>query len=283
MAMKNPGDKANKLSVGMEVEINPQNDRTRKKRVVGLIAKILSRDSNHPHGILVSLENGETGRVKNIVDKSTASNDQVATSGKSIDVNSANLDLQSLLDLGENHHIEYKASILWSSRYSDLQIQESNSKEVKKIRRDASKFIIAKSIAGFLNADGGNLIIGINENKTDKKDEIIGIESEFYKLHDQCVDGYRRMIVDQIIKEFFPVNIFHHINNYLHINFVKFDEKTICHIKVAKSDSKVFITHKKEEYFFVRIDASTREIHGEEIVDYCMRRFSTIPGRGGSN
>lgn len=272
--MENIGNNVNNISVGMEVEINPQNDRTREKRVSGVIAEILTRSSQHSYGILVSLENGEIGRVKKIIGKPTESESQAIIFVENVQGSDDSIDLGSLIDNGENHFVEYKSSILWSVRFSDQQIQESTSKEIKKYRRDASKFIIAKSIAGFLNSDGGNLIIGIKENKTAKKDEIIGIESEFYKLQDQCVDGYRRMIVDQIIKEYFPSNIFHHINDYLHINFEKLEEKTICHIQVMKSDSKVFITHKKEVYFFVRIDASTREIHGEEIVDYCMKRFS---------
>lgn len=269
--MNQLGNYLENLAVGMKVEINPQRDKSRKERVEGVISQILTRSPQHSHGILVELQSGETGRVKNIIQSSTTTKNHTEEPGE---VKIPPQDLFSLISNGENHFVEYKSSILWSARLSDQQIQESMSKEVKKFGRDASKFIIAKSIAGFLNSDGGNLAIGIKENKTAKQDEIIGIESEFYKLQDQCVDGYRRMIVDQIIKEFFPSNIFHHINNYLHINFEKFEEKTICHIKAIKSDSKVFITHKKEVYFFVRIDASTREIHGEEIVDYCMKRFS---------
>lgn len=272
--MVSSGNCIDNLAVGMEVEINPQKDRSRENRVVGLIAKILTKSSQHPHGILVSLETGETGRVKNIISKPTGRETQVKTPVRSVQRVDDNIDLESLIANGENHFVEYKSSILWSVKFSDQQIQESNSKEVKKYRRDASKFIIAKTIAGFLNSDGGNLIIGIKENKTVLKDEIVGIDSEFYKLQDQCIDGYRRMIVDQIIKVFFPSNILHHINDYLHINFEKFEEKVVCHIKMIKSDSKVFITHKKEKYFFVRIDASTREIHGEDIVDYCMKHFS---------
>jgi len=274
--MVNSGNCIDNLAVGMEVEINPQKDRSRENRVLGIIAEILTKSSQHPHGILVSLETGETGRVKKIISKPTGRETQGKTPIRDVQRVDDNIDFESLITNGENHFVEYKSSILWSVKFSDQQVQDSNTKEVKKYRRDASKFIIAKTIAGFLNSDGGNLVIGIKENKTVKKDEIVGIESEFNKLQDQCTDGYRRMIVDQIIKEFFPSSIFHHINNYLHINFEKFEKKMVCHIKVLKSDSQVFITHKKEEYFFVRIDASTREIHGEEIVDYCLKRFSRI-------
>ena len=272
--MGTSGNDIDNLAVGMAVEINPQRDRSRKKCVSGLIAEILTRSSHHPHGVLVSLENGEIGRVKKIISKSTASKAQTTTSLEKIQENDDSINLESLIANGENHFAEYKSSTLWSVKLSDQQIKESSSPEVKRYKRDASKFIIAKTLAGFLNSDGGNLLIGIKENKSVQKDEVIGIESELSKLKDQCIDGYRRMIIDQIIKLYFPVNIFHHFNNYFEISFEKFEEKTICWIQIKKSDEQVFINHNKIEYFFVRIDASTREIHGREIVDYCMKRFT---------
>ena len=58
------------VKVGMAVEINPRSDRTRKLRVQGVIAEILTRAKDHPHGLLVKLENGEIGRVKNIMTSS---------------------------------------------------------------------------------------------------------------------------------------------------------------------------------------------------------------------
>ncbi len=55
---------------------------------------------------------------------------------------------------------------------------------------------------------------------------------------------------------------------------MKIEGKTVCGIHANKSDNKVFISYKNEGHFFVRIDASTREISGEDVVDYCMKRFS---------
>ena len=54
----------NDISVGQNVEINPRDDRTRLKRVSGIVAEVLTKNINHPHGILVKLETGEVGRVK---------------------------------------------------------------------------------------------------------------------------------------------------------------------------------------------------------------------------
>ena len=261
------------IQSGMQVEINPQRDRTRKQLVIGIIKDILTKTDKHPHGILVELESGEKGRVKKIVSSSDVPVNDIEGTAKTIEVESAR-DIASIISRGENHFVEFKSSILWSVKFTSQQIEQSKSRELKKYGKNASKFIIAKSIAGFLNSDGGDLIIGIKENKDGGQDEVIGVESEFPKLKDKCIDGYRRMIIDQIVKQFFPTNIFNHINQYMQINFEELEGKMVCGIHANKSDTKVFISYKNEAHFFVRIDASTREISGEDVVDYCMKRFS---------
>lgn len=274
LMVQQTGTNRNDLEVGMQVEINPQRDRTRRQRFSGVIKEILTNSSHHTHGILVSLESGEIGRVKKII---SLPSETVIKAKPQQELPSAvplTKGLESLIDEGENHFVEFKSSILWSIKFTDEDIQKSRSWEVKKYGKNTSKFIIAKTLSGFLNTDGGNLIVGVKENKTKAEDEIIGVESEFFKLQDPCVDGYRRMILDQIVKPFLPVKYFHHFNDYLTIAFEIINGKTVCWIQVQKGDEQAFLTHNKQEHFFVRIDASTRELHGEDIVNYCLKRFS---------
>lgn len=253
------------LKPGMKVRINPQTDKSRKILIEGEIADILTKSLDHPHGILVSLTNGEKGRVKEIISHGAIQN-----------VNSNKSEAEDIVDIiknGEDHFSEFKSSALWSLKLTDEDIKKSKSPEVKQFGRNASKVILAKTLAGFLNTDGGYLIVGIKENKDGGEDEIIGVESEYFKLNDKCDDGYRRMIVDTIIKPYFPSSIFNHINDYLRISFHAVEGKTICTIKAVKSDVKVFLALNRFDKFYIRVDASTREINGEEIVDYCVKRF----------
>lgn len=162
---------------------------------------------------------------------------------------------------------------MWSKNYSKDQIQKSNSKYLHEFKHDASKFIIAKTICGFLNTNGGDLIIGIKENKDENRDEIIGVEGEFGKLKDKCEDGYRRMIVDDIIRKYFLPEIYNHLSDHITINLPQVDDKTLCWLRMKRSDSKVFLQAKKKDYFFIRTDAETREIEGKEMVDYCEKHF----------
>lgn len=256
---------SNSLKPGMRVIINPQTDKTRKVLVEGEIAEILTKSHTHPYGILVSLTSGEKGRVKDIASCATLS--EMPLSIQKVD------NIEDVIKNGEDHFCEFKTSMLWSTRLSDQELKNTCSREIKEYGRNTSKIIIAKTIAAFLNSDGGYLIIGIKENKQGDVDEIIGIESEYYKLNDKCEDGYRRMIIYSVIKPYFPSSVFNHINNYLHIRFHKINSKTVCSISIRESDVKVFLYINKKELFYIRVDASTRQLQGEQIVDYCIRRF----------
>ena len=55
------------IRIGGLVEIvEKQNQRT-DIRTKGYVSRILTKSSQHPHGIKVRLETGEVGRVKNII------------------------------------------------------------------------------------------------------------------------------------------------------------------------------------------------------------------------
>jgi len=267
-------DKIHKnLEAGMTVEINPRADRSGKQRIRGIISEILTKADRHPHGILVNLETGETGRVKQVVD--AGSSTLVNTVPPALDNKTGTISLAALIKEGENHRIEFKDRALWSTNYTseDIKNHRPQTKELHAFGKVTSKVIVAKIIASFLNSNGGTLIVGVKENKEGGQDQIVGIEQEFSKLKDSCQDGYRRMIVD-LIKDYFPSNIFNHLDQYFRIVFEKIGDDTVCGITVSKSDKRVFLKLNNNDHFFIRTDASTRELIGEEVVDYCQSRFS---------
>lgn len=261
-----------KLAIGMNVEINPREDKTREKRVQGVVAEILTKNQDHPHGILVKLESGETGRVKKIMASLASSEVRAKPSNN---VHGVRTKLRDLIQQGENHRVEFKDRALWSANFTsdDIKNHHPQTKELHAYGKATSKVIVAKILASFLNSNGGTLIIGIKENKDGAKDKIVGVKQEYEKLKDPCQDGYRRMMVD-LIKDYFPSNIFNHLDDYFRIDFEEIDGKSVCGITVSKSDKRVFLKLNGVDHFFIRTDASTRELSGEEIVDYCNNRFA---------
>jgi len=271
--MTNNGNSTPKnLKIGMHVGINPQSDRTRKKIVQGIVSEILTKSDNHPHGVLVLLESGEKGRVKAILNQDGTNESCKSEISKNGELAPATLN--EYIKEGENHHIEYKASALWSSKFTndDIKTHKPQSSDLHTYGKNISKVIVAKTLAGFLNTDGGTLLIGIKENKNNDIDEIIGVEVEYVNLKDQCQDGYRRMLVD-LIKDYFPANVFNHLNQYLQIRFEDVKDKVVCGVTATRSDKRVFLKLKDVDHFYIRTDASTRELHGEEVLDYCIKRF----------
>jgi len=54
------------IKIGSEVEIVQKHHQRTGELTEGIVKRILTNSSNHPHGIKVQLETGEVGRVKNI-------------------------------------------------------------------------------------------------------------------------------------------------------------------------------------------------------------------------
>jgi uncharacterized repeat protein (TIGR03833 family) len=256
------------IKTGLSVEIFLKEDRLGKNPHQGIVSQILTHSSFHSRGIMVRLEDGKIGRVHKILSEFSPS----PSIDKTIELKE--IDFKNLLTNGENEFVEFKSSTLWSKNITEEEIQvPTASREVKAFGREASRAIIGKVITGFLNTNGGNLVIGIKENKTKNPDEIIGIESEFGKLEDPCTDGYRRMIVDSIIRKYFPPEIYNHFSDYLKITFPEIDGKIVCWIQIQKSKVPVFLTIRNAEYFFIRLDAETRELDGKQMGEYCAKRF----------
>lgn len=183
--------------------------------------------------------------------------------------------IEAMIKAGESGHREFKLQALWSAHLTKEDIAASESPDVKKYRTNASKFIIARSIAGFLNTDGGDLIIGIREDRLNNAITVAGIENDYPHLTeaDRNPDGYRRMLVDAIIRKYLP-EIFDTASQFIHISFPVISGKTLCHIHVKRSEKPVFVDSGTEEIFFVRVDASTRALSGKTLTHYTLTRFS---------
>jgi uncharacterized repeat protein (TIGR03833 family) len=266
--LNDPGKHLENIKIGLAVEIILKEDRSGKNPVQGIVSEILTHTSFHSHGIMVRLEDGKIGRVHKILSELTLSTPVVKT------IQPKEFDFPELVKNGENEFVEFKSSALWSKSLTEEQMKAPTvSREVRAFGREASKAIIAKGISGFLNTQGGHLVIGIKENKTQEADDIIGIESEFGKLEDRCTDGYRRMVVDNIIRKYFHPEIYNHFSKYIRITFPEIDEKILCWINISKSDIPAFVTIQRNDYFFIRMDAETRALEGKEMVEYCAKRF----------
>ena len=52
------------IQIGKTVEVVQKHHQRSGELTLGVVKKILTKSSNHPHGIKVQIESGEVGRVK---------------------------------------------------------------------------------------------------------------------------------------------------------------------------------------------------------------------------
>ena len=64
---KSDGRNRNNIKIGLDVMIVQKHDQRTGNLTEGTVKRILTKSSNHPHGIKVQLETGEIGRVKKIL------------------------------------------------------------------------------------------------------------------------------------------------------------------------------------------------------------------------
>ena len=64
---KRDGRNRKNIQIGYTVEIVQKHHQRTGELTEGTVKRLLTKSSNHPHGIKVQLETGEIGRVKNVL------------------------------------------------------------------------------------------------------------------------------------------------------------------------------------------------------------------------
>jgi len=157
---------------------------------------------------------------------------------------SMNEELEELILAGESDRLEFKSTL----RY-DLRTKEVNKK---------LEFVIAKTIAAFLNSEGGDLLIGIDDDSN-----ALGLEDDLRTLEKQSIDGFELHLIG-IINKYVGKQYGRHTK----ITFPIYDSQQICRIQVSRSGSPVFTIYEGKEEFFVRTGCSSQPLSRGEQSNY---------------
>jgi len=147
--------------------------------------------------------------------------------------------------MGESSKTEFKSTMIF-----DIKNNQPNRKKMPKI--------IARSIAGFLNTDGGTLLIGVDDDGN-----ICGIELDLPYVNNKNKDGYQQYLIQTIVN-----NLGGSRTTFTEINFGEKDGHEVCIVDIKPSNDAVFITCYDKETFFIRSGNTTRSIEGEELLRY---------------
>lgn len=158
-------------------------------------------------------------------------------------------DLEALIKQGENPHLEFKSSLRWD-------IVEN------RVNR-ALEGVAIKTLAGFMNGQGGTLLIGVSD-----EGEILGLDKDYQTLKKPGRDGYEQLIMTIIAS-----NMGADICQFVRVVYHDLDGLEICRLIVQPSTRPVFIQQGNNPKLYLRTGGGTRELNVQEAIDYMKARW----------
>ncbi|HEY6420091.1 MAG TPA: ATP-binding protein [Candidatus Binataceae bacterium] len=155
----------------------------------------------------------------------------------------------------EGQTIEFKSSLRW-----DL-----NQRRVGKEVEGA----VIKTVAAFLNSDGGVLMIGVSDDKV-----ALGLEADYRTITDKPnKDGFL-LTLQQTLSNAFGTDNF---TRYLRIDFCNISGKEICVVYVRPARSEMFVQEKtalgSKQSFYIRVSNATKSLEGAEMMSYVRQHW----------
>lgn len=152
--------------------------------------------------------------------------------------------LPNLIAGGESEFVEFKSSL----RYDYRQIKTDKNLE----------HIVLKEIAGFLNAKGGILIIGVDDTG-----KVLGLENDYWTLKKKNKDGFQQRIILLVSNEFGK-----DICSRIHIAFHPIQHDEICTVYIESSQRPVYLNEGNRTVFYLRTGNITNPLTTSETVKY---------------
>jgi hypothetical protein len=163
-----------------------------------------------------------------------------------VDSDIPQIDILDLIKQDESYNLEFKSTFSWNLN------EQKTDKEMK--------FSVLKSIVGFMNSNGGTLIIGVNDNH-----DVIGMAYDYDSNWKGNKDGFLLDFNDYIEKAIGLSNY----KKYISFNQEPIDGKEVCVVKVEKSLDPIYIKKNNQKYLYVRIENKTKPLDDpEEITQY---------------
>jgi len=122
---------------------------------------------------------------------------------------------------------------------------------------------VVKTIAGFLNHNGGNLLIGVADNGT-----IEGLERDFATLKRKDRDGFEQLLMGIVRNK-----LGGDVCSLLHVVFHKIEGKDVCRVLIEPSHRPVHAHHDGRAHYFLRTGNATVELDTEEALEHVTQQW----------
>lgn len=118
---------------------------------------------------------------------------------------------------------------------------------------------VLKTIAAFLNAKGGTLLIGVADDG-----QVLGLDADGFPNEDKMGLHLVNLIKDRIGEVFMP---------YVHPHFEEQDGTRILSVRCERGPKPAFVKDGPVQRFYVRGGNATTELSGGSVTDYVKHRF----------
>ncbi|MDJ0790450.1 MAG: putative DNA binding domain-containing protein [Acidimicrobiia bacterium] len=160
--------------------------------------------------------------------------------------------IADVIEGGESTDVEFKSTSRWNLH--------TGSKD------DRMELAVTKTVAGFLNSDGGTLIVGVDDDGRP-----VGLEHDLSLMKAPDHDRYELWLTDHLQKTLGKPAM-----TFVSIRFEPYLQSTVVVIAVSPSDRPVFVNEPKGNRtadFYVRMGNSTRKLLTDEFADYQASRW----------
>ncbi len=171
--------------------------------------------------------------------------------------------VDTLIAAGEGDKIEFKASLHhpYESEPPDPRKPKPTRKEIEKILRKS----VTKTIAAFLNSEGGTLLIGVADSGS-----ALGIEPDFEHLKQgkQNADGWQLSLQEVIINALGA-----EVWNAVRVSLVPHGSQTVAVVSCPPRTIETWHREDGGERFYIRAANGTRELNGPSLLSYIREHW----------
>ena len=123
--------------------------------------------------------------------------------------------------------------------------------------------VIAKELCAFMNVDGGNLLIGVDDDGTP-----IGLKNDYSTFKNKNADDFAQHMANLITKYLGKIS-----NSYVELSFHIADEVEICLCKIKHASSPIYLTKNNKKWFYVRLNNTVQHLNMEEAHKYISENW----------
>lgn len=153
---------------------------------------------------------------------------------------------------GETEYVEFKSSLRWN--------KFTNKKD------PAIEHASLKTMAAFMNAEGGTLLIGVND-----EGELLGLQHDQFENTDKMLLHLTKLINDKIS----PLH-----SQFVNVFVEEIEGKQVLRVDCEAATIPAYLSNQNDDHFYVRTGPSTVSLSVRKIYDYIQMRFG---GKAGGN